>query len=162
MTEDHQRKFLLVLLGGPADMNRNAGCSESLVAFVRIQQNSFPNDTGRADTTAAEKSARLRERYGAASSSLSRRLGGMVRGVLTASKPPRLPPLGPNNLPLPLGANSASRTPSPIRGSASSASWETIPLNTGITRPLDALSKYWARQQQRKILRRVFCCCPTS
>ncbi|XP_077485983.1 uncharacterized protein LOC144097070 [Amblyomma americanum] len=139
-------------------MNRTAGCSGSLVAFVRSQQSSFSNGTGGTDTAAAEKDGRLGERHGVASSSLSRRLGGVVRGVLTASRPPRLPPMGPSNLRPGAAQHSVSRTPSPVRGSTSSASWETIPLNTGIIRPLDALSK----QQQRKILRRLFCCCPTS
>ncbi|KAL3212719.1 hypothetical protein MRX96_007775 [Rhipicephalus microplus] len=90
---------------------------------------------------------------------LGRRLRGVVRGALT-SRPPRLPPeqLFPV---LPQDPESLSRASTPGRHTVrSAASWETILLNSEYARPLDVLSENLERQRRKKILRRLFCCCP--
>ncbi|EEC01266.1 hypothetical protein IscW_ISCW000172 [Ixodes scapularis] len=101
-------------------MNSAAICSDSVADFMRIENNQHFPQHGH-----LEVEVRRQE-------SLGRRitqLGGLVRGVLT-SKTPRSADL--------------SRTPSPARDSVSTATWDSIQLNTEITRPLDALSKHWA------------------
>ncbi|XP_075552340.1 uncharacterized protein LOC142585450 isoform X2 [Dermacentor variabilis] len=133
-------------------MTRTGGPSEGNVDSAR----SLPN-THQSDHADAEPP----RDWCVADLLLGRRLRGVVRGALT-TRPPRLPPAVLPDLQLVTDPESQSRASTPARSLARSASWETIFLYSQYARPLDVLSENWERHQRRKVLRRLFCCCPQS
>ncbi|XP_037578205.1 uncharacterized protein LOC119461094 isoform X1 [Dermacentor silvarum] len=138
-------------------MTRTGRPSESNVDSARSLPNTHQSVRGCADHADPEPP----RDWCVADLLLGRRLRGVVRGALT-SRPPRLPPAMPPNPQLVADQDSLSRASTPARSLARSTSWETIFLYSEYARPLDVLSENWERHQRRKILRRLFCCCPQS